>query len=276
MRSFLLAAVAVTGVLGAIPAAWAQGRQQALVDRATISLEEMLSPESGADWRSVLQRSRGVMICPRIFRIGFLIGGSGGDCVLLARDGAGGWSDPAFFAMGSGSLGFQAGIQDSEFVMMILTRRGLDAVLDSQFKFGADASLTFATLGAGVEGDTTAALRADIVAYSKSSGLFAGIAFNGSILTSDTAWDQAYYGAPLAARQIVLQAQVNNAGANPLRAMLAQFGGTAAPAAAPPPQAYAPSGYAPPQPAYRPPDATPYTPPPSGAITQQSLPPPQR
>ncbi len=234
--------------------------QQALVDRATLTLEDLLSPASGTDWRDALARAKGVMICPRIFKVGFLIGGSGGDCVMLARDGNGGWSAPAFFAMGSGSLGFQAGIQDSEFIMMILTRRGLDAVLDSQFKFGADAGLTFATLGATVEGATTAAMRADIVAYSHSRGLFAGVALNGSILSSDTGWDQAYYGQALAARQIVLEAQVNNPGANPLRAMLTRFGG------GPAYRSPAPAAYAPPQPAY---DNTG-----RGAVNQQALPPP--
>ncbi len=238
--------------------------QQALVDRATLTLQDLLSPATGADWRGALTNARGVMICPQIFKVGFLIGGSGGDCVLLARDGNGGWSDPAFFAIGSGSLGFQAGIQDSEFIMMIMTRRGLDAVLDSHFKFGADAGLTFATLGASVEGDTTAALRADIVAYSHSRGLFAGIALNGSILSSDTAWNQAYYGQPLAARQIVLQAEVNNPGANPLRAMLTRYGG----GPRYPSRGYgqAPSGYAPPE--------APYSDVGHGQVNQQDLPPP--
>jgi hypothetical protein len=156
---------------------------------------------------------------------------------------------------------------------MILTRRGLEAVMDSQFKFGADASIAVATIGAGVEGDTTAALRADIVAFSQTRGLFAGVALNGSILTSDTAWNRAYYGSDLAARQIVVQMQANNPGANPLRAMLSRFGSSNEPA----------PGYAPPQQGYNgPPPAgdagpapeQPYTPDARGSVSQQQLPPP--
>ncbi len=96
----------------------------------------------------MLERARGMMICPRVFKAGFFFGGEGGACVLLARAGNGTWSYPAFYGMGSGSFGLQIGIQDSQFIMLIMTRPGLNAILDSQFKIGADASLAIATLGA--------------------------------------------------------------------------------------------------------------------------------
>jgi lipid-binding SYLF domain-containing protein len=253
----LLAALAACAF--ARPAA-AQERQQALVDRSTLALQEMLSPPGANDRRNAMRHARAVIICPQVFRAGFVIGGSGGDCVLVARDGGGSWSAPAFYAMGSGSFGLQVGIQDSEIIMMILTNKGLAAVMDSQFKFGGDASVAVATIGSGVEGDTTAALRADIVAYAQTRGLFAGVALNGSILSSDTAWNRAYYGSDLAARQIVMQMQVNNPGANPLRASLSQFGGATPVYTSPPPQT----------------DSMPYAAQPQGAVSQQPLPPPGR
>ena len=172
----------------------------------------------------MLVRAKGALICPRIFKAGFFFGGQGGDCVLISR-GPGGWSSPAFYTVGSGSFGLQIGVQDSELVFLILTGRGLQAVLDSQFKIGADASIAIATLGAGLEGDTTAALRADIVAFSKNRGLFVGISLQGSIISSDSGWNQTYYGQPLAAQQIVMQGAGNNPGAAPLREMLARFAG---------------------------------------------------
>ena len=110
------------------------------------------------DPRKLLQRARAVMICPRVFKAGFFFGGEGGACVLLARAGNGTWSYPAFYGMGSGSFGLQIGIQDAQFIMMIMTEKGLRAILDSQFKFGADASLAIATIGAGIQGSTTSAL----------------------------------------------------------------------------------------------------------------------
>ena len=247
----------------------AQTRQQALVDRATLAVGDMLDVPSGRDRLQAMRQARAVMVCPQVFRAGFVLAGAGGNCVLVARDGAGSWSAPAFYVMGSGSVGFQIGIQDSEIIMVILTNRGLNAIMDSQFKLGADASVAIANMGSGVEGDTTAALRADIVAYSQTRGLFAGVALNGSILTSDTAWNRAYYGADLAARQIVMQMQVNNAGANPLRTILGRFGNVTPRGAGP----MAASGFAPAQPAYTPADAAPYTPEPRGSVSQQALPP---
>src|ERR1700712_3980378 len=115
-------------------AAWAQSEQQELVDRATLAAQDMLNDRNGHDAQGVLRQARATMICPRVFRAGFLFGAQGGGCVLVARDGNGSWSSPAFYGMGSGSFGFQAGIQDSEIMMMILTDRGLRAVMDDQFK----------------------------------------------------------------------------------------------------------------------------------------------
>jgi SH3 domain-containing YSC84-like protein 1 len=270
----------------ALPAiARAQTREQALVDRATLTVQEMTAENPG-QLQANLRASRAVMICPRVFTAGFIIGGSGGDCVLLARDGSGSWSDPAFYGINTGSVGFQAGIQDSEIVMCILTQKGLEAVMDDQFKLGADAGIAIATIGAGVEGATTAATGADIAAFSRARGLFAGASVAGSLLSSRTGWNQAYYGQPLAARQIVVQMQANNPGADPLRAMLMKWA-TPGPAVA---TAYAPqAGYAPqpgyaPSPGYgAPPGYTPASaapqplaPAPTGSVQSQPLPPPPR
>ena len=205
-------------------AARAQTEEQALVDRSTLTVQDMFTGANARDPLSLLRQSKGALICPRVFKAGFILGGSGGGCVLVSR-GPSGWSSPAFYTIGSGSVGLQAGVQDSQIVFLILTERGLRAILNSQFKIGADASIAVATLGAGVEGATTAALRADIVAFARARGLFAGISVQGSIISSDTDWDRAYYGAPLAAQQIVLQGQGNNQGAQPLREMLFKFSG---------------------------------------------------
>jgi lipid-binding SYLF domain-containing protein len=168
------------------------------------------------------------MICPRVFKAGFFFGGQGGGCVLVGH-GPGGWSPPAFYGMGSGSFGFQAGIQDSEVLMIVLTERGLQALLDSQFKIGGDASLAFATVGLGIQGATTAAFNADIVAYQNNRGLFAGISLDGGMISARTDWNQIYYGQPLAGQQIVLQGQGNNPGADPLREVLGRYSAPLAP-----------------------------------------------
>lgn len=231
MRRTLLAIT-----IAALPfTASAQSDQQTLVDRATLTVQETVNETSAnSDVRELMRQARAVLVCPRVFKAGFIIGGSGGGCVLVARDARGSWSYPAFYGMGSGSVGFQIGVQDSAIVMMILTDKGLTAVMDSQFKFGGDVGIAVATLGAGVEGATTADLGADIVAFSQARGLFAGISLQGSVLGIRSEWNRAYYGRELGARQIVLDMSGRNPGAEPLREILTRTGAVRAAASVAP------------------------------------------
>ncbi|HWX50315.1 MAG TPA: lipid-binding SYLF domain-containing protein [Roseomonas sp.] len=260
MRKFIFAATLLaTAALGAVVTARpavAQVEQQALVDRSTLAMQEMLGAADGPnaahfnDAVTLLRRARAVMICPRVFRAGFILGGQGGSCVLLARDGAGSWSSPAFYGLGSGSIGFQIGVQDAMVMMVILTDKGLSALMDSQFKIGADASIAVATIGGGIAGATTAAVGADIVTFAKTRGLFAGIALDGSLLSGRSDWNRAYYGQSYGARQIVVDMAAHNPGADPLRAVLMRYGAPGAQAQQPAAQQpYAPQqqGYAPQQ-----------------------------
>ena len=259
----ILAALLATLPIAAFSPAFAQSDQQAIVDRSTLAAQEMLNNRDGTDAQSVLKRARAVMICPQIFRAGFLLGGQGGSCVLVARDGAGSWSSPAFYGMAGGSIGFQAGVQDAQVMLFIMNDKGLTAVMDSQFKLGADASATFIDLGGGVEGATTAALRADIVGFTRARGLFAGIALSGSLMSTKSDYNQAYYGKPLAAQQIVVSMEASNPAADALREILIRYGAQVAPTpppALPPPvpmASAAPTGA-------------------RGAVQQQTLAPPKR
>ena len=223
MTRRLLAVLAVLASL--LPmAARAQSEQQTLVDRATLSLQEMLGPSAPSDFRNLIRKARGALICPQVFKAGFFFGGEGGGCVMVGRLQSG-WTAPAFYGMGNGSFGLQFGIQDAEVVLIVLTEKGLRALLDSQFKFGADAGIAVATFGGGVQGSTTAALHADIVAFQRSRGLFAGIALDGGIIGTRSGWNEAYYGHPIGAHQIILQGEGNNPGAEPLREVLGRFSG---------------------------------------------------
>ena len=243
VRFLLAAALAVLPLAGC---GHTGGQEQTLVDRATLTAQEMMTQNLSDDPQSLLRRAKGVLICPQVFKAGFFLGGEGGNCVLLGRAANGTWSFPAFYAMGSGSFGFQFGIQDAQLFLLVLTDRGLNALLDSQLKLGANASVTFATLGAGVQGSTTTAVGADIVAFASSRGLFGGVALEGSVISSKTDWNQNYYGQPFAARQIVIQMQGVNPGADPLRQVLTRFGAqAAAQPAAPTPVVPQATGYAP-------------------------------
>jgi lipid-binding SYLF domain-containing protein len=224
MKRLLLAAT-TAGTLATPLAAFAGLPPQHLVDSATLAVESMMDSSEGHTAEQFLRHAKAVVVCPNIFRAGFMFGGEGGGCVMVARGVNGGWSDPAFYTMGSGSFGLQIGIQNAQVMMMVMTNGGLNALLNSQFKIGADAGLTVATLGAGVNGSMSTALDADIVSFSRSEGLYGGISLSGAILADDAGTDQRYYGAPLDARQIVVNMRGSNPGANPLREMLTRYGG---------------------------------------------------
>ncbi|MBR0648449.1 lipid-binding SYLF domain-containing protein [Roseomonas terrae] len=245
MRCLAIIAVTALSLMASGRDARAQAEQQSLVDRATLSLQEILDiGDMSADARSMLGRSRAAMICPRVFRAGFIIGGQGGDCVLVARDGNGSWSSPSFFTMGGGSIGFQIGVQDAQVLMLIMNEKALDAVLNHNFKFGADAGVALGTLGRGISGSTTTAVGGDIVTIARARGLFAGVSLDGAYLDPRTEWNRAYFGRDATARQVVVEMAAHNPGSDPLRAALMRL--SEAPAAGGAPmQAAAPQGAAP-------------------------------
>jgi lipid-binding SYLF domain-containing protein len=260
MNRFLAMAALATMVLAQTACSVrTPNEQQTLVDRATLTVQDMMTQNVSQDPKSLLRNAKGIMICPQIFKAGFFFGGEGGNCVLLARAGNGTWSYPAFYTIGSGSFGFQFGIEDNQLFMLIMTERGLNAVLDSQIKLGANAGIAIATLGAGIQGSTTTAVGADIVAFAASRGLFGGVALEGSVMSSDSQADQSYYRQPVGARELVMQMQGNNPGADPLRDVLTRYGSRNGPPMPPPPQQ---PGYAPPYPQYQPQGGPPSQPPP--------------
>jgi lipid-binding SYLF domain-containing protein len=276
-RFMAFAALAIAGLLPmACSPTNTQGEQQTLVDRATLTVQEMMTQTVSQDPKSLLRNAKAVMICPRIFKAGFFFGGEGGNCVLSARAGNGTWSYPAFYSIGSGSFGFQFGIEDNQLLMLIMTERGLNAVLDSQIKLGANAGVAVATLGAGIQGSTTTAVGADIVAFASSRGLFGGVALEGSVMATDSHADQSYYGQPLAARQLVMQMQGGNPGADPLRDVLTRNGSPNGPPPGIPASAQQQPGYAPAYPAYQSPGMSqgqPPGPPPAGYLPPPPPPP---
>ncbi len=247
MKRLLLAAA----VCAAYAAPAMADTPQHLVDSSTLALEDLMSGAQGSQAQEFLRKARAVVICPNVFRAGFIFGGEGGGCVMSARGADGSWSNPALYSMGSGSIGLQAGVQSAEVMMIIMTNDGLNALLNSQFKLGADAGITFATLGAGVSGGMSTAVDADIIGFTKAQGLYGGVSLSGSVFSNNAGAEQQYYGQTLDARQIVVDGQGNNPGANPLRETLARYAAPArlAPAPMAPQQQQYPTqnSYQPPQ-----------------------------
>jgi lipid-binding SYLF domain-containing protein len=215
-------AAALTTVLAAAPSR-ADAKRQSLVDQCLESGRKVLSGKDFPDALKLMPKARAVLIIPELVQGGFIIGAAGGRGTLLTRSGPGNWSYPAFYGMGSGSLGFQVGGKVSEIVFIVLTEKGLNAMLTNKFKFGAEAGVTMVAVGAGIEGATTSAGGADIVAYSNSNGLFAGASIEGSYIDADNDWNALYYGPGATARAIVTDRKFSNPGAEPLRQFLAKW-----------------------------------------------------
>jgi lipid-binding SYLF domain-containing protein len=222
-RRFLVASAAgLVPLVSAVPAL-ADAKRQALVNDALEAAQRIVDGKDFPDARIHMTKARGVMILPAFAQAAFLVGGAGGRGVLLGRGGPGDWSYPAFYNMGSGSLGLQIGGRVQEILLIVLTDKGLNSLLDSRFKFGAEAGVTVINAGVGVAGATTANIGADIVAFSKASGLFVGGALEGSYLEPDNDWNALYYGQGARGRDIVLDRRYTNPGANGLRQFLARF-----------------------------------------------------
>ena len=191
-----------------------------LVEKAKLTVERLLAQTDYAEVRNWIRRAKGVLIVPSLLKAGFLIGGEGGSGVLLSHNRDTGWSDPAFYTLGAGSIGFQIGVQDAEVLFVIMTDKGLEAMIDKHVKLGADASIAAGPLGAGVEGATTAGLGADSYSYSMTRGAFGGISFEGTVAVEREDWNRMYYGAGATPRGIVIDRKFTNPHALGLRKAL--------------------------------------------------------
>lgn len=196
---------------------FAASEAQELVDKSRLTAEKMLAHPDFPSLRVWMKQAKGVFIVPSLLKAGFLIGGEGGSGVVLARDAKGGWSYPAFYATGAGSIGLQIGFQDSEVMFVIMTQKGLDAILSSRFKLGADASIALGPVGAGVEGATTAGLGADIYAFGLNRGLFGGVSLEGAVIWEREDWNAQYYGPGATSGSVLLEHKFANRAADDLR-----------------------------------------------------------
>jgi lipid-binding SYLF domain-containing protein len=221
-----LAALAVPMTAPGGGSAWAQGAerelpQQVIIDGARKTLADLRHDKAFGNAARLIPRARAVMIVPKLIKGGFIIGGEGGQGVIMVRRN-GGWSYPAFYAIGSASLGLQAGAQVSEMVLLVMTQKGVDGLLRDQFKIGAQAGISVATLGSNVEGALGGPTPPDIVVWSSSSGLYGGLTIDGSIIRPQPKDNAAFYGRPVTPREILF-GQAASPRAAALRRELASF-----------------------------------------------------
>ncbi|WP_419176239.1 lipid-binding SYLF domain-containing protein [Desulfosediminicola sp.] len=167
------------------------------------------------DWfRKNVYRAQAVLIIPQNLKGAFLVGGAGGSGVLLARDiKTGQWSYPAFYTLGSLSIGLQAGAESSEIILMVMTERGMESMLTSSFKLGADVTLAAGPVGVGAKAKT-----ADIISYARAKGVFAGVSLDGAVVKTRDGLNGAYYGRKVSPTDILIRRDAVNGHADKLRA----------------------------------------------------------
>jgi lipid-binding SYLF domain-containing protein len=207
-------------VLFAAPMARAASDEQNLVDRARIVLDDVKRDKEFGNTQQLLKRAKAVLIVPSLFKGGFFVGGEGGTGVLLTREAGGGWSYPAFYTLASASFGLQIGAQESELVLIALSEKAKQAFMKDEFKLGAEAGLAVVTLGASAEASTTANLNADIVVWASSSGAYAGLTLNGSVIKPRDSYNENYYGHATSPETITAKHGGVNRAADPLRKTL--------------------------------------------------------
>jgi SH3 domain-containing YSC84-like protein 1 len=176
------------------------------IQAAADVLKQILdTPDKGIP-QGLLDKADCVIIYPSVKKAAFIVGGSYGRGVITCRRGAtfnGSWSAPAMFALEGGSFGLQIGAQATDFVLLVMNESGAKSVLSSKVKIGADASAAAGPVGRTTSAETDIVLKAQILSWSRSQGLFAGVSLEGSTMRSDDGGNKALYGKDLTATQIV-------------------------------------------------------------------------
>ena len=163
-----------------------------IVNKARIVMEEVKNaPDSGAAY-DLIRQSAGVVIIPDMFKGGFVVGGSYGKGVVVARK-DGKWSGPAFVYIGAGSIGFQIGVQLTDLILVVIGQNTMDSFMRSNFKLGADAAVAAGPVGAQATAATDLFLKGGIYSYSRAKGLFAGVSLEGAGLGTEFDLNRAYY-----------------------------------------------------------------------------------
>ena len=222
MSSLLLLFVVQTS------AAFASEEQVAKVKESKEVLEDIMAIPENAIPPSLLNDAQAIAIVPGVIKAGFIVGGRFGRGVVMMRGKARrGWSDPVFLSLAGGSVGFQIGAQATDVILVFKNRRGLDSLVNGKFTLGADAAVATGPVGRNAAAATDVQLKSEILSYSRSRGLFAGVALDGSVLEIDHSANASYYG-----KQDITPSEIfeNRAPRHPqealrLRAALARYSG---------------------------------------------------
>ena len=199
---FVVPILLVCVAASAVPIA--QTDEARRISEAVTVLREIMDAGDQSVPGSIMQKAQGIAVFPSMLKGGFVVGGQHGRGVMSARDPkTGAWSSPAFLTITGGSLGFQIGGQAVDLILVIQNRRGLEQLVSNQFKIGADASVAAGPVGRDAGASTDIQMRAQILSYSRTRGLFAGVSLNGTTIQQDRDANDRFYGMGYRTGQIV-------------------------------------------------------------------------
>jgi lipid-binding SYLF domain-containing protein len=190
-------------------AAKAAGPEKVIENAITVLTEIKNVPEGGIP-EELLTRCEGLAIFPSVYKGGFVVGASYGKGLMAVRDPkTGNWRGPAFLQIGSGSFGWQIGVQATDLILVIMNQRGVNAFFNNNLTLGGDISVAAGPVGRGLKASTDATLKAEVYSYSRSKGFFAGLSLEGAYLHHDYKADEAFYGRTLTPGEILSQGAVS-------------------------------------------------------------------
>ncbi len=207
MKSRILMAVLM--LVCALPVV-AQKKEDDRINESAVVIKEILGMPDGIP-KDLLNKADCIVIYPSVKKAAFVVGGSYGRGLITCRKGmdfSGTWGAPAMFALEGGSFGFQIGAQATDFVLLIMNESGANSVMSSKVKLGADASVAAGPVGRAASAETDIVMKAEILSYSRSKGLFAGVSLEGSTMRSDDGANKAIYGKELSAKEIAREGKV--------------------------------------------------------------------
>jgi SH3 domain-containing YSC84-like protein 1 len=197
----------VMGIVSAIMMAAPAGSDEVeRVGAATTVLNEMMSAEDKAIPGDILEKAEAIAIFPGVKKAGFVVGGQWGRGIISVRDvETRTWSSPAFLTLTGGSVGAQIGGTEIDLIFVIMNRSGVERLLSNQVKLGGEVSAAAGPIGRAGEASTDVQMQAKILSYSRSRGLFAGVAVNGSVVKEDVDANTRFYGRALSSEDIVFE-----------------------------------------------------------------------
>ncbi len=219
LSAFVGVVVAAASPVGPATAQQADAAQ-VLVDEAAATVSEFAADEHYDTIADHVRRAKAVIVVPNLIKAGFIVGGEMGEGVALSRASDGGWSAPAFYTLAGGGIGLQAGAESKQIIIAVMTDKGLNELLSNQVEVGANASIAIGEVGGGVGAGSVGSFKADMIAFSRSTGLFGGGSLDGTLIRPDSEKNAGYYGAGTDASDILIARTASNPGARALRSAL--------------------------------------------------------